>query len=361
MKFISEFREGALGSGLVRRIERLSRPIRIMEVCGGHTHVICRYGIRDLLPPDIQLIHGPGCPVCVIPQHEIEKAIELSTRPGILLCCFGDVMRVPTRRGTLFSLARGRGSVKMVYSPLEAIEMAAALPDKEIVFFAIGFETTAPSTALALKRASSQGLANFKVLSTHFIIPPALRVLVKDSSSRIGAFIAPGHVTTIIGPDAYCFLADEYNRPVVVTGFEPLDLLQAIMLILQQAAEGKPRVENQYTRAVRVQGNRRALEAMDEVFEIRPAIWRGLGLIPGTGLGIAPAFAPWDAEKAWDLSQVEPAPEPPGCLCGDVLKGVSQPKDCSLFAVSCTPDSPVGPCMVSPEGACAAHYRYRGA
>jgi hydrogenase expression/formation protein HypD len=359
MKYISEFRDESLVTGIIREIRELAVPMNIMEVCGGHTHVICRFGIRELLPPEIRLIHGPGCPVCVMPAESFEHAHALADIEDVVVCCFGDVMRVPTQSGTLLSKARESGSVRMVYSPLDAIKLAQENPEITVVFLAIGFETTAPSTAMAVKRVRNMGLRNFKVLSAHFTVPEALKALVDDPAVRVDGFIAPGHVTTIIGLNAYRFLADDYRRPVAVSGFEPLDLLQSILLILKQQHTGTPVVKNQYSRAVRSEGNTVALQAMNDVFEKTDTRWRGLGIIPGSGLKLNEDYAEYDASKQFDLASVSILPEPPGCRCGDVLKGLISPPECALFSDVCTPDSPIGPCMVSPEGACAAHYRYR--
>ena len=359
MKYISEFRDESLVKGIIREIRELAVPMNIMEVCGGHTHVICRFGIRDLLPSEIRLIHGPGCPVCVMPAESFEHAHALADMEDVVVCCFGDVMRVPTQSGTLLSKARESGSVRMVYSPLDAIKLAEDNPRKMIVFLAIGFETTAPSTAMAVKRVRNMGIKNFNVLSTHFTVPEALRALLDDPEVRVDAFIAPGHVTTIIGLDAYRFLTEEYQRPVAVSGFEPLDLLQSILLILKQKHAGKPTVDNQYSRAVRKEGNTLAIQAMNDVFSKQNARWRGLGVIPESGLKLNKDHARYDASEQFDLASIPVQPEPAGCRCGDVLKGIVTPTDCALFSDVCTPDSPIGPCMVSPEGACAAHYRYR--
>lgn len=359
MQYLSEFRQPSSVEGLVAAIRHVRRPARIMEVCGGHTHAICTHGLAALLPPEVQLVHGPGCPVCIVPPHAIAAAAVLADRPGVTVACFGDIMRVPSPRGTLLSRARGSGSVRMVYSPLDALALAQSAPDRLSVFMAIGFETTAPLTAIALRRASQSGVENFAVLSAHYRVPPVLRALMGDPSTRVDAFIAPGHVSAIIGLDAYRFLATDYGCPVVVAGFEPLDILLSVLMILEQLHRGEATVANQYRRAVSDRGNQTAQEVLDQTFVHSAGEWRGLGTIPESHLAIAPAFSPWDAAVR------VPIPEDgggeaieTGCRCGDVLRGTLHPRECGLFASTCTPDDPQGPCMVSAEGTCAAYFRY---
>ncbi|MBN1423058.1 hydrogenase formation protein HypD [Candidatus Fermentibacteria bacterium] len=358
MKYLTEFRQASLRDGLVQAISAVARPVRIMEVCGGHTHAICKYGLASLLPPEVRLIHGPGCPVCIVPPGTVAHAVELAQRPGTIVACFGDIMRVPSPRGTLLSLARRDGRVRMVYSAMDALNLARENPGIHVVFLAIGFETTAPSTAVVLRRTRTQAIPNFSVLSAHYLVPPALRALMADPATQVDAFIAPGHVSTIIGLDAYRFLADEKGCPVVATGFEPLDILHAVLMILTQLDRNETAVENQYRRAVRVGGNPAARDAMAEVFTPFDAEWRGLGVIAQSGLAVAQAYAQWDAVALYGAVESNETTDGAGCRCGDVLRGIISPDACGLFAVRCTPDNPCGPCMVSTEGACAAYYRY---
>lgn len=358
MKYLTEFRQGSLREGLVHAIRSVARPARIMEVCGGHTHAICKYGLASLLPPEVRLVHGPGCPVCIVPSGTVAHAVALAERPDTIVACFGDIMRVQSPRGTLLSLARRQGRVHMVYSALDALDLARENPGTHVVFLAIGFETTAPSTAVVLRRAKAQAVSNFSVLSAHYLVPPALAALMEDPATQVDAFIAPGHVSTVIGLDAYRFLVEERGCPVVAAGFEPLDILQAVLMILQQLHRGEISVANQYRRAVRAEGNPVARDAMAEAFVPANAQWRGLGMIPLSGLALTPAYAQWDALILHGTTETENADNPTGCRCGDVLRGMISPNACGLFAVRCTPDDPCGPCMVSTEGACAAYYRY---
>ncbi len=328
-----------------------------MEVCGGHTHAIYKYGIADLLPDEVELVHGPGCPVCVIPMGRVDDGIALA-RQDAILTCFGDMMRVPGATGT-FQEARAEGAdVRMVYSPLDALRIAKSHPDREVVFYAIGFETTAPSTALTLKRAKAEGVANFSVLCSHVTIGPPLRALLEAPDLDLDGFIAPGHVATVIGSRAFDFIPAEYAKPAVVTGFEPLDVLQAIRMLVAQLGEGRCEVENQYTRVVAPDGNPRALAVMDEVFEERPDFeWRGLGVIPRSALRLTEAYADLDAERRFAVpgARVE---DPQACQCGEVLRGSIRPWECRVFGTGCTPERPIGTCMVSSEGACAAYYNF---
>lgn len=367
MKYVDEFRDPDAARALLRRIHdqagRLERPLAIMEVCGGHTHTIYRHGLEHLLPETVELIHGPGCPVCVIPMGRVDDALWLARQPGVILTTFGDMMRVPGSKESLLQ-ARAQGAdVRFVYSPLDALQIARENPDREVVFFALGFETTAPSTAVTLERARIENVANFSVFSNHVTIEPPLRAIVNEGRTRVDAFIGPGHVATVVGTDAFEFLPREYNLPVVVTGFEPLDVLQAVAMLLDQVtsgavARGEASVGNQYARVVRPAGNRAALALLERVFTVRDTFeWRGLGWIDRSGLGISDAYAAWDAERRFEVPGVR-VPDPAACECGSVLTGVIKPWECRVFGTACTPATPIGTCMVSPEGACAAYYNF---
>ncbi len=361
MKYVDEYRDGALARRLAREIASLvepGEPVRIMEVCGGHTHAIAKHGLEDLLPPEVEYLHGPGCPVCVIPMGRVDDAIALAERPEVTLATFGDMLRVPGGRGTLLE-AKARGAdVRMVYSPLDALAIAQAEPDREVVFLAIGFETTAPSTAITLLRAREAGTRNFAAFCNHVTIVPPLTAILDTPGTRIDAFIAPGHVSTVIGTEPYRFIAEQYGKQVVVAAFEPLDLLQSTAMILAQRSEGRCEVENQYTRVVRPEGNPRALAAMEETMEPRETFeWRGLGWIPWSALKLRPELEPWDAEARFELPAARVA-DPKACQCGEVLVGAIKPYQCKVFGTACTPERPLGTCMVSAEGACAAYYSY---
>ncbi|MDX2147323.1 MAG: hydrogenase formation protein HypD [Planctomycetota bacterium] len=361
MKYVDEFRDSALITRAVEEIRSLvdpTRMYRIMEVCGGHTHAIFRFGLADLLPANIDLIHGPGCPVCVLPMGRIDEGLELAEDRNVIFAAYGDMMRVPGSGGSpLESKARG-ADVRMVYSPLDALKLAEQNPDRQVVFFAIGFETTAPATALTIMRAHERGIENFTVFCNHILVNPAIRAVLDMPDMRLDAFIGPGHVTTVIGCDAYQFIAADYRRPVVVAGFEPADVLQAIIMILRQIRAGESRVENQYSRATPWEGNPAARAAIDLVFQTREAFeWRGLGLIPRSGLRVREGFARFDAERRLRV-RARNVPDPGQSRCGDVLKGAVKPHECPLFGRECTPEKPVGALMVSSEGACAAQYNY---
>jgi len=361
VKFVDEFRDGELGRAVAAQILDVVEPGRhykVMEVCGGHTHSIYRYGVDDLLPENVELVHGPGCPVCVIPMGRVDDGIAIAQQPGVIFACFGDMLRVPGSDGTLLD-AKARGAdVRMVYSPLDALRIARAEPDRQVVFFAIGFETTAPSTALTLMRARAEGLENFSCMCNHVTIVPPLRALLESPDLRLDGFIGPGHVSTVVGARPFEFIPADYGRPVVVAGFEPLDILHAILMILVQLREGRCEVENQYTRVVPYDGNPAALRAMAEVFELRPHFeWRGLGFISQSALRLRDAFADFDAERRYAVPGVRVA-DPKACQCGEVLKGVIKPWECKVFGTACTPEHAIGTCMVSPEGACAAYYQY---
>ena len=361
MRYVDEYRSGDVARRLSQQIEAMVEPGRrykFMEVCGGHTHTIYKHGIEDLLPPAIELVHGPGCPVCVIPMGRQDDALAIAERPGVIFTTFGDMMRVPSTRGSLLD-AKARGAdVRMVYSPLDALRIAREHPDREVVFFAIGFETTAPSTALTLLRARAEGIRNFSLFANHVTIIPAIRAILASPDLRLDGFIGPGHVSTVIGVRPYRFIAAEHRKPVVVSGFEPLDILQGVYLIMRQLAEGRSEVENQYTRVVREAGNPAALQAIARTMELRTTFeWRGLGFISQSALKLRPEFADWDAEVRYAVPGVRVA-DPKACQCGEVLKGVIKPWECKVFGTACTPDRPIGTCMVSSEGACAAYYNF---
>jgi hydrogenase expression/formation protein HypD len=361
MKYVDEFRDPDLIARVAREIARRADPARhyrIMEVCGGHTHAIYRHGLRDVLPENIELVHGPGCPVCVLPTGRVDDGLAIAAQPETILTCFGDMMRVPGTQGTpLERKARG-ADIRMVYSPLDALRIATENPRTHVCFFAIGFETTAPSTALTLLRAKAIGVRNFSVFCNHVTIVPAMRAILDSPDMRIDGFVGPGHVSTITGCRPYAFVVRDYGKPVVVAGFEPLDILEAIARILAQLAAGEARVENQYRRIVPWDGNAAALRAMAQVFELRPYFeWRGLGFISQSALKLKAAFAPWDAEVQFELPGVR-VTDPKAAQCGEVLKGVLKPPQCKLFGKECNPEHPIGALMVSSEGACAAYYRY---
>jgi hydrogenase expression/formation protein HypD len=361
MKFVDEFRDPEVIGRTADEIRRLTDPgrhYRLMEVCGGHTHAIYRFGLKDVLPTNIELIHGPGCPVCVLPMGRIDDGLGLARRPDVIFSAFGDMMRVPGAHGSpLEHKAKGM-DVRIVYSPTDALKLARGNPDRHVVFFAIGFETTAPSTALTLLRARAEGLRNFSVFCNHVTIIPAIRAILDSPDMRLDGFIGPGHVSTVIGCRPYEWIARDEGKPIVVSGFEPLDLLQAIVMLLRQLKEGRTEVENQYTRVVPWEGNRAALRAMAEVFQLRPYFeWRGLGFISQSALRIRDEFAPWDAEQVFSVPGVR-VTDPKAAQCGEVLKGVLKPAQCKLFGRECTPEHPVGALMVSSEGSCAAYYNY---
>ena len=361
MKYVDEFRNADLARAVSAEISALAQPGRhykIMEVCGGHTHTIYRHGIKDLLPDQVELVHGPGCPVCVLPMGRVDEGISIAERPEVIFTCFGDMMRVPGSRGNLLEVKAEGADIRMVYSPLDALRIARENPEREVVFYAIGFETTAPSTALTLQRAKKEGIENFTVFCNHVTIVPPVRALLDSPDLRLDAFIGPGHVSTVIGCRPYEFMSSDYGKPCVVAGFEPLDLMQSILMLMRQLDEGRCEVENQYGRAVLWEGNLKALEAMSEVFELRPYFeWRGLGFIAQSALKLSPAYADFDAELRYSTPGVRVA-DPKACQCGEVLKGVLKPPECKVFGTACTPERPLGALMVSSEGACAAHYNF---
>ena len=361
MRFVDEYRSGDVAKRLAASIAELTEPGRhykIMEVCGGHTHAIYKHGVEDLLPPEIELVHGPGCPVCVIPMGRQDDAIAIAERPEVIFTTFGDMMRVPGSHGSLLD-AKSRGAdVRMVYSPLDALKIARDNPDRQVVFFAIGFETTTPSTAITLLRARAEGIANFSVFANHVTIIPAIKAILDSPDLRLDGFIGPGHVSMVIGVAPYRWIARDHGKPVVVSGFEPLDILQGVYLILRQLADGRSEVENQYTRVVREEGNPAALAAIAQTMELRTTFeWRGLGFISHSALKLRPEFADFDAEVRYAIPGVRVA-DPKACQCGEVLKGVIKPWECKVFGTACTPDRPIGTCMVSSEGACAAYYNF---
>ena len=369
MRYIRGFRDGAAAAALAAVLAERVDPTRdyhLMEFCGGHTHAIFRYGVEDLLPRNIHLVHGPGCPVCVMPVPRLDTAIELARRPDVTLVSYGDMLRVPGSRRRSLLKARAQGAdVRMAYSALEAVEIAAAHPERQVVFFAIGFETTTPATAHIILEARRQGLANFSVYCNHVVTPAAIQSILDSpevrewGQVRVDGFIGPSHVSAVIGSRPYEFFAEEYQRPVVIAGFEPLDVMQAIDMLVQQLNAGRACVENQFTRGVTREGNRKAQGLVAEVFELRPSLeWRGLGELPYSGLRIKSAYAEFDAERRFSL-EVLPVAENAACQCPAIIRGVKKPTDCAIFGTVCTPRDPIGSCMVSAEGACAAYYKYR--
>ena len=359
MKFVDEYRNARAAERYARVIARIAtQPWTIMEVCGGQTHAIVQFGVDALLPRHITLVHGPGCPVCVTPVELIDKALELAARPEVLLCSFGDMLRVPGTTGDLLLVKARGGHVRMVYSPLDALALARQYPDTQVVFFAVGFETTAPANAMAVYQAHREGLTNFSLLVAHVLVPPAMAALLAAPDNRVQGFLAAGHVCAVMGYTAYEPLAQRYRVPIVVTGFEPLDVLQGVAMCLRQLEAGRSDVENQYTRAVRRPGNQAAQQLIQEVFQTVPRRWRGMGEIPDSGFGLRPAYAAFDAEQRFGLAQYA-AETVSECISGAVLQGRKKPYECPAFGTRCTPDRPLGAPMVSSEGACAAYYRYR--
>jgi hydrogenase expression/formation protein HypD len=368
LKYIDEYRDGALAQEIARTIKSEADPAHtyhIMEFCGGHTHAISRYGLEDLLPPNVRMIHGPGCPVCVLPVGRIDAAIWLAGQPNVTLCTYGDMLRVPgsKRLSLLKAKAEGR-DIRMVYSTQDAVKLAQANPDRQVVFFAIGFETTTPPTAVAIKQAEALGVKNFSVFCNHVLTPSAITQILDSPEVRelgtvkLDAFIGPAHVSTIIGSRPYEYFAYEYQRPVVIAGFEPLDVMQAVKMLVRQINDGRFEVENEFSRAVTRDGNEKAKALVADIFELRRSFeWRGLGLVPYSALRIKERYGAWDAERRWDVPQDSP-PDNKACECGAILRGVKRPTDCKLFGTVCTPENPMGSCMVSAEGACAAHWTY---
>jgi hydrogenase expression/formation protein HypD len=360
MKYVEEFRDGDAVRACADKIRTLvTRPWQIMEICGGQTHTIVKYGIDELLPPEVTLVHGPGCPVCVTPVAAIDRALAIAARPEVTFCSFGDMLRVPGSRKNLQMIRAEGGDVRMVYSPLDALAIAEANPQREVVFFAIGFETTAPTAAMAAWQARRRGIRNFSLLVSQVRVPPAIEALMETPDNRIQGFLAAGHVCTIMGTDEYLPLAARYRIPLVVTGFEPLDLMQGIHRCLVQLEAGRHEVENQYARSVRPEGNPAARKMLGEVFHVVDREWRGLGVIPASGLALADAYADLDAEHRFPIDDL-PTTDDHGCMSGHILRGVAKPHECPAFGTRCTPEHPLGATMVSGEGACAAYFRYRG-
>ncbi|MGH3912245.1 MAG: hydrogenase formation protein HypD [Pseudonocardiaceae bacterium] len=361
MRFVDEYRDAEKARALSAKIAALCEPGRhykFMEVCGGHTHTIYKHGLEDYLPESVSLVHGPGCPVCVIPMGRVDDAIALAEEPDVIMTSFGDMMRVPGGRGSFFDSSAAGADIRMVYSPLDALKIARQNPDRRVVFMAIGFETTAPSTAMTVLRAAADGIENFSIFCNHVTIIPAIKAILDSPDLRLDGFIGPGHVSTVIGCRPYEFIASQYGKPLVTAGFEPLDILQSVYMLLQQLAEGRSEVENQYSRVVPWDGNTVALRAVSEVMELRPYFeWRGLGFISHSALRMKPSYAAFDAEHHFDLPGVRVA-DPKACQCGEVLKGVLKPWECKVFGTACTPETPIGTCMVSSEGACAAYYNF---
>lgn len=359
MKFLDEYRDREAAEKFARAISKIvTRPWAIMEVCGGQTHSIVKYGIDKLLPEKITLIHGPGCPVCVTPLELIDKAVRIASQPGVIFCSFGDMLRVPGSEEDLFSVKARGGDVRIVYSPTDALKLAEKNPEKEVVFFAVGFETTAPANALAVFQAHQKGVKNFSVLVSHVTVPPALEAILSSPNRRVQGFLAAGHVCTVMGYTEYEPIAKKYRVPIVVTGFEPVDILQGLYMCIDQLEGGRASVENQYARSVRRGGNRPAIQLIREVFRIIPRKWRGIGEIPASGLGLAEKYSLYDAERKFSVEGCT-AEESAECQSGLVLQGFKKPKECPAFGVRCTPEHPLGATMVSNEGACAAYYRYR--
>jgi hydrogenase expression/formation protein HypD len=359
MKYIDEYRDADTVRRYAAALRALvTRPWTIMEVCGGQTHAIVRFGLDELLPPELTLLHGPGCPVCVTPVESIDKALAIAARPEVIFCSFGDMLRVPGSARDLFTVKSEGGDVRVVYSPMDALELAARNPGREVVFFAVGFETTAPANAMAAFEARRRDLRNFSLLVSHVTVPPAMEAILSSPGCRVQAFLAAGHVCTVMGMDEYRPLVEQYRVPVVVTGFEPLDILQGVTMAVRQLEAGRVELENQYERSVRSSGNQPAQDMIREVFEIVPRAWRGIGTIARSGFGLRAAYADLDAEHRFHVGRVG-GQEPAACRSGLVLQGLLRPPDCPAFGRQCTPERPLGATMVSSEGACAAYYRYR--
>lgn len=368
MKYVEEFRDAEKAKVLVHEIDKLvaeidvakERPIAIMEVCGGHTHSIFRYGLEGMLPKEIELVHGPGCPVCVLPMGRVDDCVSIAERPEVIFTTFGDAMRVPGSKKSLMQAKADGADVRMVYSPMDALALAKKNPDREVVFFAIGFETTIPSTALTILQAQAEGIDNFSVFCNHITIVPTIKAILDSPDLQLDGFLGPGHVSMVIGTAPYEFISNHYKRPMVVAGFEPLDVLQSIWMVLKQIKEGRAEIENQYARIVPDAGNRAALTALSEVYELREFFeWRGLGSIDHSGVRIRAAYRAFDAEAKFATPNIKIA-DPKSCQCGEVLKGVIKPWQCKVFGSACNPETPLGALMVSSEGACAAYYQYGG-
>ncbi|MEZ5288363.1 MAG: hydrogenase formation protein HypD [Vicinamibacterales bacterium] len=359
MRFVDEYRDAAAAEQYAKALARITtRPWTLMEVCGGQTHAIVKFGVDTLLPPQVTLVHGPGCPVCVTPLEIIEKALEIAARPEVIFCSFGDMLRVPGRTTDLLAVKARGGDVRIVYSPLDAVALARANPTRQVVFFAVGFETTAPANAMAVYQAAREGLTNFSVLMSHVLVPPAMEAILSSPVCKVQGFLAAGHVCTVMGFSEYEPIAARYRVPVVVTGFEPLDILQGVYMCVKQLEEGRAEVENQYTRAVRREGNQPAQDLVAQVFQVVPRKWRGVGEIPQSGLGLADLYRDYDAEVRFGVADRK-ADEPAECQSGRIMQGLIKPPECPAFGTTCTPEHPLGATMVSSEGACAAYFRYR--
>lgn len=359
MKYLDEYRDERVARALAAEIgQRTTQPWVLMEICGGQTHTIMRYGIDELLPPEVELVHGPGCPVCVTPLETIDKAIELAARPDVILVSYGDMLRVPGSRSDLFRAKAQGADVRITYSPMEAVTIARSLSDRKVVFLAIGFETTAPANAMAAWQAKREGLTNFSLLVSHVLVPPAIRALMASANNRVQGFIAPGHVCTVMGCSDYESLVRDFRVPIVVGGFEPVDLLQSVLMLVKQLEAREAKLENQYVRSVSYQGNLPAQKIMTDVFEIADQKWRGLGVIPKSGLRLCEEYASYDANRLFELEELS-VDEPAECISAQVLQGLKKPTDCPAFGLRCTPENPLGAPMVSSEGACAAYYHYR--
>jgi hydrogenase expression/formation protein HypD len=364
MKYVDEFRDPEKAKALMRAIAGLEpklrqrEPVRLMEFCGGHTHTIFRYGIEQMLPSWVELVHGPGCPVCVLPMGRVDDCLELAKRPGVILTSFGDALRVPGSRESLLAAKAAGADIRVVYSPLDALDIARKNPEREVIFFALGFETTMPSTALTVLEAARERIQNFCVFCNHITTLPTIKAILDSPDMSLDGFIAPGHVSLVIGTQPFDFVPARYGKPIVVTGFEPLDILQGVWMLLAQLAEGRAEVENQYARAVLDEGNSQALDAIAEVFQLREFFeWRGLGSIDHSGVALREAYAAHDAERKFAVKSLKIA-DPKACQCGEVLKGTIRPWECKVFGAGCTPETPMGALMVSSEGACAAYYRF---
>ncbi len=373
MKYADEFRDPVAAKGVLAAIDNVvtelgataEKPVHIMEICGGHTHAIFRYGLDKLTPPGLEFIHGPGCPVCVLPMRRVDECVELAERHQVIFTTFGDAMRVPGTKKSLMQAKADGCDIRMVYSPLDALELARRHPEREVVFFGLGFETTTPSTALSIQQAAAEGLKNFTVFCNHVTVPPPIKALLDDPQMILDGFVGPGHVSMVIGIRPYDFIAQEYGKPIVVAGFEPLDLLQSVLMVLKQIRDGRAQVENQYSRVVPDEGNPVSIAACEDVYERRKSFeWRGLGEIDLSGLKIREKYAAFDAERKFGIgygTDRQPVQEPEGCACGEVMTGRIKPRQCPQFGSGCTPEMPLGALMVSSEGACAAYYQYGGA
>ncbi len=360
MKYLTEYRDPELAKRYLEEIHKtVTRSWTIMEVCGGQTHSLVKNGILNMIPKEINMVHGPGCPVCVTPMNLIDKAVHLAEAQGAILCSFGDMLRVPGSEKSLLEAKAGGADIRILYSPLEAVKIAEENPEREVVFFAVGFETTAPANALSVLHAHRRGLSNYSILASHVLVPPAIAAVMDDEDTRIQGFLAAGHVCTIMGTEEYYPLVDRYHIPLVITGFEPIDLLQGVLMTVQQLEKGEAKVENQYSRVVRPEGNPQAIKMLHEVFDTTDRMWRGIGVIPSSGYKLKGQYARYDADKKFGIAIAE-APENEECIAGAIMKGLKKPLDCPNFGAKCKPENPLGAPMVSSEGACAAYYHFSG-